>query len=148
MTLSSVQFSHSVVSNSLRPHRLQHARPPCLSPTPRACSDSCPSSRWCHPTVSSSVVPFSSFLGQWATKARRETLPIHGWPHQNDLVCQSTSVFWAISPACDEIHLVPFAKFTGGYLWAKLFPQAWWENLNAIYISYSTMTWQIFKSLF
>ena len=55
-----VQFSRSVVSNSLRPHELQHARPPCPSPTPGACSNSCPSSRWCHPTISSSVVPFSS----------------------------------------------------------------------------------------
>ena len=58
----SVQFSHSVMSDSLLPHGLQHARPPCLSPTPGACSDSCPLSRWCHPTISSSVVPFSSHL--------------------------------------------------------------------------------------
>ena len=56
----SVQLSHSVTSNSLRPHGLQHARLPCPSPTPRACSNSCPSSRWCHPTISSSVVPFCS----------------------------------------------------------------------------------------
>ena len=55
----SVQFSRSVLSNSLRPHEPQHARPPCSSPTPRACSNSCPSSPWCHPTISSSVVPFS-----------------------------------------------------------------------------------------
>ena len=55
------QFS-SFVSDSLRPRGLQHARPPCPSPTPRVCSKSCPSSRWCHPTISSSVVPFSSRL--------------------------------------------------------------------------------------
>ena len=53
-------FSHSVVSDSLRPHGLQHARPPRPSPTPGACSNSCPSSWWCHPTISSSVIPFSS----------------------------------------------------------------------------------------
>ena len=58
----SVQFSCSVVSDSLRPHGLQHARFPCPSPTPRACSNSCPSSQWCHPTISSSVIPFSSCL--------------------------------------------------------------------------------------
>ena len=52
----------SVVSDSLRPYRLQHARLPCPSPTTGACSNSCPSSRWCHPTISSSVVPFSSCL--------------------------------------------------------------------------------------
>ena len=58
--ISSVQFSHSVVSNSLLPHESQHARPPCLSPTPGVHPNSCASSRWCHPAISSSVVPFSS----------------------------------------------------------------------------------------
>ena len=56
----SVQFRRSVVSNSLWPHESQHTRPPCLSPTPGVYSNSCPSSRWCHPAISSSVVPFSS----------------------------------------------------------------------------------------
>ena len=59
-TFSSVQFSHSVVSSSLQPHELQHARPPCPSPTPGVHSDSRPSSQWCHPAISSSVIPFSS----------------------------------------------------------------------------------------
>ena len=58
----SVQFSHSVMSDSLQPHESHHARPPCPSPTPGVHSDSCPSSRWCHPAISSSVVPFSSCL--------------------------------------------------------------------------------------
>ena len=58
----SVQFNRSVTSNSLQPRGLQHARLPCQSPTPGACSNSYPSSRWCHPTISSSVVPFSSCL--------------------------------------------------------------------------------------
>ena len=58
--LPSVQFSHSVVSDSLRPHELQHARPPCPSPTPGVHSDSRPLSRWCHPAISSSVILFSS----------------------------------------------------------------------------------------
>ena len=60
--LNTVQFSHSVMSNSLRQHGLQHARIPCPSPTPRACPNSCPLSWWCHATISSSVVPFSSCL--------------------------------------------------------------------------------------
>ena len=59
---TSVQISHSAVSNSLRPHGLQHTRYLCLSPTPGACSNSCPLSQWCHPTISSSVVPFPSCL--------------------------------------------------------------------------------------
>ena len=58
----SVQFSRSVMSNSLQSHGLQHARPPCPSPTSRACSNSCPSNQWCHPAISSSVVPFSFCL--------------------------------------------------------------------------------------
>ena len=58
----SVQYSRSVVFNSLRPHELQHTRLPCPSPTPRAYSNSSPSSQWCHPTISCSVIPFSSCL--------------------------------------------------------------------------------------
>ena len=72
---TSVQFSHSVVSNLLWPHGLQHTRPPCPSPTPGVYSNSCPLTWWCHPTISSSVIPFSpclqsfpasgSFLKSW-----------------------------------------------------------------------------------
>ena len=60
LKFSSVQFSRSVMSDSLRPHESQHARPPCPSPTRGVHSNSCSSSRWCHPAISSSVVPFSS----------------------------------------------------------------------------------------
>ena len=57
--VASVQFSRSVMSDSLWPHETKHARPPCLSPTPRVHSNPCPSSQWCHPTLSSSVIYFS-----------------------------------------------------------------------------------------
>ena len=60
--MSSIQLSHLLVSNSLKPNGLQYARPPCLSPTPRVYSNSCPLNEWCHPTISSSVFPFSSCL--------------------------------------------------------------------------------------
>ena len=60
--IKQVQFSQSVMSDSLQPHGLQHARSPCPSPAPRVYSNSCPLSRWCHPTISSSVVPFTSCL--------------------------------------------------------------------------------------
>ena len=62
--LGRMEFSsvHSVICNSLQPHGLQHTRPPFPSPTPGACSNSCPLNQWCHPTISSSVVPFSSCL--------------------------------------------------------------------------------------
>ena len=62
MRTESVQFSCSVMSNSMQPDGLQHARPPCPSPTPRVYLNSCPLSWWCHPSISSSVVPFSSCL--------------------------------------------------------------------------------------
>ena len=60
LSFNSVQFSRSVISNSLRLHELQHTRPPCPSPTPRVYPNSCPLSQWFHPAISSSVVPFSS----------------------------------------------------------------------------------------
>ena len=60
LSILSVQFSRSVVSDSLRPHESQHTKPPCPSPTPGVHSNSCPLSQWCHPAISSSVVPFSS----------------------------------------------------------------------------------------
>ena len=65
--ISSIQFSHSVMSDSLWYHGLQHARPPCPSPPPRVYSNSCPSSQWCHPTISFSVIPFSSRLQSFPT---------------------------------------------------------------------------------
>ena len=71
-----VQFSHSVMSISLQPRGVQHARLPCPSPTPRACSNSCPSSQWCHPTISSSVIPFSSCLQSFPAEAEAPIL----WP--------------------------------------------------------------------
>ena len=61
-SISSIQFSRSVMSDSLWPHGLQHTRPPCPSSTPRVYSNSCPLSQWCHPTISSSINPFSSHL--------------------------------------------------------------------------------------
>ena len=62
LTDHSVQFSLSVMSNSLRPHEPQHSRPPCSSPTPGVHQNPCPLCWWCHPTISSSVIPFSSWL--------------------------------------------------------------------------------------
>ena len=75
----SVQFSRSVVSDSLQPHESQHTRPPCPSPTPGVHSDSCPSSRWCHPAISSSVVPFF-FCPQSLPPS--ESFPLFSWGGQ------------------------------------------------------------------
>ena len=71
----SVQFSRSVLSDSLRPHGLQHVRPPFPSPTPRVYSNLCPLSRRCHPTISSSVVPFSRLLGEVSITSNTQITP-------------------------------------------------------------------------
>ena len=90
--ISSVQFSHSVVSNSLRPHELQHARPPCLSPIPRVHSDSHPSSQWCHPAISSSVVPFSSCPQSLPASESFPMSQLFAWGGQSTGVSASTSI--------------------------------------------------------
>ena len=95
---SSVQFSCSVVSGSSRPHGPQHARPPCPSPTPGTYSNSCPLSQWCHPTISSSVVPFSSHL--------------QSFPASGSALCIRWPKYWSfsfsISPSNEYSGLVSF----------------------------------------
>ena len=88
----SVQFSCSVMSNSLWLHGLQHARPPCPSPIPRACSNSCPSSQWCHPTISSSVIPFSSCLQSFPASGSFPMSQLLAWGGQSVGVSASASV--------------------------------------------------------
>ena len=89
---SSVQFSCSVVSDSLRPRGLQHARLPCPSPTPRVSSNSCPSGQWCHPTISSSVVPLSSHLQPFPASGSFQMSQPFTWGGQKIRVSASTSV--------------------------------------------------------
>ena len=88
----SVQLSRSVVSNSLWPHESQHARPPCLSPTPRVHSNSCPWSRWCHPTISSSVLPFSSCPQSLPASGSFPMSQLFTWGGQSIGVSASVSV--------------------------------------------------------
>ena len=89
---SSVQFSRSVVSSSLRPHERQHARPPCPSPTPGVHPNPCPLSQWCHPTISSSVILFSSPLQSFpASESFQMSQPFSSCG-QNIRVLASTSV--------------------------------------------------------
>ena len=90
--LSSIQFSHSVVSDSLWPHEPQHTRPPCLSPTPRVYPNSCPSSRWCHPTISSSVLPFSSCPQYFPASGSFPKNQLFAWGGQSIGVSASASV--------------------------------------------------------
>ena len=88
----SVQFSCSVVSHSWWPHELQHSRPPCPSQTPGVYSSSCPSSRWCHPAMSSSVVPFSSCPQSLPASVYFPTSQLSAWDGQNTGVSASASV--------------------------------------------------------
>ena len=89
---SSVQFSCSVVSDSLQPHELQHARPPCPSPTPGVHPNSYPSSRWCHPAISSSVIPFSSCPQSLPASGSFPMNQLFAWGGQSIGVSASTSV--------------------------------------------------------
>ena len=113
-----VQCSHSVMSDSLQPHGLQHARLPCPSPTPGGCSNSCPSSWWCHPTISSSAIPYSSnpsqhqSLFQWVSSSHQvaRVLEFH-LQHQS---FQTTSFF-------SSFHIDAF----GLWYWRRLLRVPW-----------------------
>ena len=99
----SVQFSCSVVSDSLRPHELQHTRPSCPSPTPVVYSNSCPLSQWCHPTISSSVIPFSSSL---------QSFPASGSFQMSQFFASKRPKYWSfifsISPSNEYSGLISF----------------------------------------
>ena len=104
-TFSSVQFSCSVMSNSLRPHELQHARPPCPSPTPGVHSNSHPLSRWCHPAISLSVIPFSSCPQFLAASESFPMSQLFAWGGQSTGV-SATAYFTVLQILCAlPIHL-------------------------------------------
>ena len=110
----SVQFSHSIMSDSLQPHGLQHARPPCPSPTPGVYSNSCPLSRWWHPTISSSVVPFSSRLQSFPASGSFQFFASDG---QSIGVSASASVLRTVS--CVHFFLILY-----------LMTSIWWLEIN------------------
>ena len=111
--VSSVQFSHSVVSDSLRPYESQHTRPPCPSPTPGVHSSSCPSSRWCHPAIPSSVIPFSSCPQSLLASGSFPMSQLFAWGGQS--IGVSASVFpmntqaWSPLGLTGWISAVPFS---------------------------------------
>ena len=97
-----LHFSHSVMSDSLRPHGLQHARLPCTSPTPGACSNTCPLNRWCHPTISSSVIPFFCIQSWLASGSfSNESILLIRWP-------KYWSFNFSISPSNEYSGLISF----------------------------------------
>ena len=94
--ISSVQFNHSVMSDSLQPHGVQHTRPPCPSATPVVYSNSCPLNWWCHPTISSSVVPFCSRL--------------HSFPASESF---QMSQFFSSGGQSFSFNISPFSEYSG-----------------------------------
>ena len=107
---SSVQFSHSVMSDSVQPHEPKHARLPCRSPTPGVYSNPCPSSWWCHPTISSSAIPFSSCLqsfpalgsfpmSQFFTSGGLAIKLKRAWYSEEKKLVGDSSLLWSVSQA-------------------------------------------------
>ena len=127
ITSHSVQFSRSVVSVSLRPCGLQHSRLPCPSPTPGAYSNSCPSCQWCHPTISYSVIPFSSCL---------QSFPASGsFPVSQFFTSSGQSIGVSASPSVLPMNIQDW------------FPLGWtgWISLQSTRLSrvfYSTAVWK------
>ena len=120
MVFSSVQFSHSVVSNSLWPHGLQHARFSCPSPTPRVYSSSCPLSQWCHLTISSSIIPFSSHL---------QSFPASGsFPMSQFFTSGGQSIGASTSASVLPMNILDW--FPSGWTgWISLQSRDFWEHV-------------------
>ena len=103
-SLPSVQFSHSVMSDSLQPHELQHARPTCPSPTPGVHPNSCLSSRWCHPAISSSVIPFSSCPQSLPASGSFAMSQLFAWGGQSIGVSALASVLRMNTQGCSPLE--------------------------------------------
>ena len=114
--ITSVQFSRSVVSDSLRPHGQQHARPPCPSPTPRVRLNPCPSSRWCHPTISSSVVPFSSCPQSFPASGSSPTRKLFASGGQRIGASASASVLAVSTQDWSPLNIYPWMAHTPGFI--------------------------------
>ena len=127
-----IQFSHLVVSDCLRPHGLKHTRLPCPSPTPGVYSNSCPLSRWCHPTISSSVIPFSSCLQSFSASGSFPVSQFFASGGQSIAVSASAS-----SPSNEYTGLVSFRID-----WFDLLavqessPTPQFKNINSLVLSF------------
>ena len=140
--MSISQFSRSVMSDSLRPHESQHTRPPCPSPTPRVYPKSCPSSRWCHPAISSSVVPFSSCPQSFPASRSFPMSQLFAWGGQSIGVSASASVLpkntqdWFPLEWTGWISL----QFKG---FSRVFSKPQFKSINSLVLSFlhsSTLT--------
>ena len=154
---NSVQFSRSVMYDSLWPHGLQHARLPCPSPTPEACSNSCTSSWWRHPTMSSSVIPFSSYLQSFLASGSFLMSQLFILGGQSIGVSASASVLpmniqgWLVWSPCSPVDsqgsssATQFESINSSTLCFLYGPTLtyihdYWENHNFVYV---VLCWQI-----
>ena len=142
--LFSVQFSCSVLSNSLRPHGLQHTRPPCPSQIPRVYSHSCSMSRWCHPTISSSVIPFSHLQSFPASRSFQVSLfksvPYIRWP--KSWISASTSVLPMNIQDWSPLRWTGWISLQSKGL-SRVFSNTTLQNINSLVLSFlysSTLT--------
>ena len=148
--VSSVQFSHTVVSDSLRPHESQHARPPCPAPTSGVHSDSRPSSWWCHPAISSSVVPFSSCPQSLPASESFPMSQLFAWGGQSIGVSASASF-----PSKESQGWSPSEWIGWTSLQSRKLPiftvHIWCSNITSSIFLFSSLFWngheQSFQSL-
>ena len=132
-SVSLVRFSRSVVSDSLRPHESQHARPPCPSPTPGVHSNSCPSSPWCHPAISSSVMPFSSCPQSLSASESFPMSQLFAWGGQSTGISALASFLpmntqgWSPLEWTGWISLQSFS-----IRWRKSSRDGWWYHVNVL----------------
>ena len=149
--ITSVQFSHSVVSDFLRPHELQHTRPPCPLPTPRVHANPCPLCRWCHPTISSSVIPFSSCPQSFQTSGSFK------WVNSLHQVAKVLSFSFNISPSNEHPGLISF-RMQGSPCsprdFQESFPTPQFKSINSSALSFlytptlTVLCWQSNVSAF
>ena len=158
----SVQFSCSVVSDSLWPHELQHARPPCPSPTPGVYPNSCPLSQWCHPTISSSVVPFSSCPQSFPASGSFQMSQLFASGGQSIGVLASTSVLpmstwdwsplgWTQSQSILSVTFLEFCLYIAnhitkdalecGYSVGLITMWVWWTVTNSVLCTHAHFSW-------
>ena len=143
---SMVQFSRSVASHSLRPHESQHTRPPCPSPTPRVHSDSRPSSQWCHPAISSSVVPFSSGPQSLPASESLPTSQLFTWGGQSTGVSALASCLSKKSQGWSPSEWTGCTCYLLYNLWLVQFENAeMWIEGNHIYRGQCTSYMHIFN---
>ena len=124
-----VQLGCSVVSDSLQPHGLQHARLPCSLPDPGICSNSCPLSRWCHPTISSSVVSFSSCLFQWVCSS-----------DQVAKVLEFQLQHQSFHTAVEDVKHTQTHTYTHTFTMQDSWPLTEFEHASAVCTNHSTCT--------